>query len=298
MENDQLNKALITVAARFDLFNYPLTDFEIWQFLPIKTSYETVKNNLSVANLSSADGLFFLRDRQEIINVRQTRYREADKKIKIIQHRLKFISWLPGIKLICLANVIGPNNIKPETDIDLFIITKSNRVWLVKLLATIILKILALRPTEKSVKNKLCLSFLVDETALDLSNCRQGNDDWYFTYWLAGLMPLFGSKETYLALIKANGWLNNELPNWQSSAAVPLKRFKEKASNNKSSAFGNFLEKLSHKIHLILMNSALRQTNNQTNGVIINDHILKLHTTDRREYFFAAANEKINKLLI
>jgi len=292
-----LNQAILETVARFDLFDYPLTDFEIWQFLSSKASYQTIKDNLSVANLSSADGLFFLHGRQEIANIRQTRYREADKKIKTTKQLLKFIAWLPGIKLICLANIIGPNNIKPETDIDLFVITKTNRVWLIKFLATSILKVFALRPTDKKFKNKLCLSFLTDLTALDLSICRRGDDDWYFSYWLAGLLPLIGSEETYNDLIKANAWLKDQLPNWRTACSVPLKRFTKKESTNKLSNLGNSLEKLSKKLHETFMGALLRQSKNQTNGVIINDHLLKLHTTDRREYFFNLAQEKINKLL-
>jgi hypothetical protein len=289
---------IITVIARFDLFDYPLTDFEIWQFLAHKASYQEVVAGLAVANLSSADGFFFLNGRQDIIKIRQTRYRDAGKKIKVIKRRLNFISWLPGIKLITLANIIGANNIKLETDIDLFIITKTNRLWLVKLLATIILKIFALRPNKKTQKNKLCLSFLVDESALDLAECRQGEEDWYFSYWLAGLMPLVGSKNTYENLIKSNQWLKQALPNWQMACATPLIGFMENNSSPKLYHGGDKLEKLSHRLHQILMGKNLRHSQNTSRGVIITKHLLKLHTVDRREHFFQAAQEKINKLLI
>lgn len=298
MENEELKKAILTVVARFDLFDYPLNDFEVWQFLPLKASYQAVKANISVANLNLNDGLLFLNHRQNIINLRHTRYREANHKINIIKQRLNFISWLPGIKLICLANVIGANNLKPNADIDLFIITKANRVWLVKLLATIILKIFALRPTDNKVKNKLCLSFLVDETALDLSICRQNNEDWYFNYWLAGLMPLWGSQSTYEELMKANSWLTEQLPNWRLSCSAPLKRFTPKEANTKLSKLGNYLESFSKKLHQKLMNQALWQNKNNNSGVIINDHLLKLHTIDRREYFFLQAQEKISQLTL
>lgn len=291
-----LNRAILETVARFDIFNFPLTSLEIWQWLDLKVSFEEIIKNLDKSLLEKKQGFYFLPGREEIIITRQERYREAEKKIKIAQKRLKLISWLPNIKFIALANIIGPHNLKEETDLDLFIVTKTNRLWLVKFLATIILKLTNLRPTERNSKNKLCLSFLVDESALNLANCRLDNNDWYFTYWLTGLRPLYGDLEIFKKLLIANSWLEKALPNWQLNPYQPINNFYKKITNNKTFKAKNLLEIISHKLHQLLMAKDLKNLQNKNTAVIITDHVLKLHTLDRRPDFFKLAKEKLTNL--
>jgi hypothetical protein len=227
-----LSQAIIKTVAYFDIFDYPLSTFEIWQYVPVAASLheiiETIETN--TLPLETKDGFVFLPGRGELISIRRQRYLEADRKIVTAKRRLRLIRWLPGIQLICLANIIGSHNLRARSDTDLFIITKTNRLWFVKVSATIILKIFGLRPTAKKNKDQLCLSFLVDDSALDVSLC-QVEDDFYFTYWLSGLLPLYGSSEIFNALIAANSWLKNKLPNWQIPNNQPRYYFQEKFSN-------------------------------------------------------------------
>lgn len=295
METTRLKQAIQTLIARFDIFDYPLTDFEIWQFLSEKCSYSEVREILKdPAPLESAQGFYFLPGRSAIIAIRQHRYRDAKKKVAVARRRLGLISWLPWIRLIALANSIGAHNLKAEADIDLFVITKKNRVWLVKFIATIILALSGQRPSKRKTADTLCLSFLTDESALDLSVCRLNEEDWYFSYWLAGLVPLFGSADAYEKLLAANAWLYQALPNWKIACPVPQKRFTISQRSINSLSIWNFFERLSKKIHLILLSSQLK--NGSGTSIIINDHMLKLHSLDRRAYFITAAQERLARL--
>jgi len=295
MEAGNLAQAIKTVVARFDIFDYPLTDFEIWQFASEPCSYFEIRNMLkNPAPLERADGFYFLPGRGEIIETRQRRYRDAKKKIALARRRLRLISWLPWIRLIALANSIGAHNLKAEADIDLFVITKKNRVWLVKFIATIILALTGQRPSRRKTADTLCLSFLSDESALDLSLCRLNNNDWYFSYWLAGLVPLFGASDAYEKLLAANAWLDQKIPNWKIACPVPQKRFTISNRSIESLSFWNLFEKISKKIHLILLSPQLKKA--AGTSIIINDHMLKLHSLDRRAYFIKAAEERLATL--
>lgn len=281
-----LSQAIIKTVAYFDIFDYPLSTFEIWQYLSEKASLNEVIENIETNSLplETKDGFVFLPGRAGLITVRRQRYLEADKKIKKAKHRLTLIQWLPGVQLICLANIIGSHNLRASSDTDLFIITKTNRLWLVKFCATIILKIFGLRPTATKNKDQLCLSFLIDDSALDLSLCQVEND-YYFTYWLAGLLPLYGNSKIFEKLIEANSWLENKLPNWQTPNSQPRYYFQEQSKNNATIEIFNILERFSKKIQKHIMSPNLRKLANHSKQVIINDHMLKLHTIDRREYF-------------
>lgn len=294
---NELLEAVVTTVARFDIFNYPLTDFEIWQYMPLRCSFEEVRVCLNKQTiLEHTKSFYYLPSRQEIVTTRQTRYRDADRKIKKARRLITLITWIPWIRFVALANVIGAHNLKKAADLDLFIVTKKNRLWISKFLASAILAVLRLRPTASASQDRLCLSFLIDETALDLSNCLYNKNDWYFAYWLAGLLPLFGSRFIYEKLFTANQWIQNMLPNWQTANTLFHKRFTERKRSTELNMF-NFLEKLSRFIHNKVMSPVLKEQQNRGTGVMIGDHILKLHTVDRRPIFFQMAEEKIKQII-
>jgi hypothetical protein len=292
-----LSQSILNTVAFFDIFDYPLSAFEIWQYISEPTSLQTVIKTLETlpSGLENHAGFYFLSGRAQIIHIRRERYLEANKKIKKARRRLALISWLPGIELISLANIIGSHNLRKSSDTDLFIITKPHRLWLVKFSATIILKIFGLRPTPQKNTDQLCLSFLTDTTALDLSVC-QTNNDLYFTYWFTGLLPLYGNPDSYNQLMAANPWLKTRLPNWQSQNSQPRYYFKTQLSNHPPYAFFNSLEKLTKKIQERVMSPSLKNLANQSTQVIINDHMLKLHTIDRREHFMTEYNKRLSQI--
>ncbi len=294
MQEQNLRTAIITVLNRFDLFDFPLTDFEIWQFLPVKASFAEVRNALQESKtIENKFGFYFLKNRSEIVEIRQERYRDSAEKIKIAQSRIRLFSWLPWIRLISLANIIGPNNIKPGSDLDLFIITKKNRAWMVKGLASFIFAVLNLRPTKRKSKNTICLSYVVDESALDLSNGLHNENDWYFSYWFIGLMPLYGSTQMYSKLCEANPWLYKMLPNWNLANSAPRKRFISKKISANTFSFWNLFENMAHAFHMFVLARALREQANIGSSVIINNHVLKLHPGDRRDKLFKLEYERL-----
>ncbi len=293
----KLQDAIKTTIARFDIFDFPLTDFEIWQFLNITAEYTEVKKSLNaISSIETSDGFFFIPGRKEIVTIRQNRYRDAYKKIRTAKRLISLFSWLPFIRSIMLANIIGPNNIKAQSDIDLFIVTKKDRVWMVKGLASFIFAVLDLRPTKQKSKNTICLSYLVDESALDLSNGRYNNNDWYFAYWLIGLMPLYGASRIYNDVLWANAWVTQMLPNWRLANSEPLKRFVSNNNSKNTFSFWNIFEKMAHSFHMLVLARVLRERANKDSSVIINDHVLKLHPSDRRDKLFILEHERLQTL--
>ncbi len=293
-----LETAILKTVAYFDIFDYPLTTFEIWQYLEQKTTLSEVITILqnSTLPLEKKFGFFFLPGRIELVAIRQERYRISDKKIKKLKRRLYLIQWLPGIELICLANNIGTHNLRRQSDNDLFIITRQGRLWTTKLWATLILALTHLRPTTKHNTDRLCLSFLIDDSALDLSSCRLETDA-YFTYWLAGLVPLYGNQNLYKKLLNTNQWFSDALPNWSLVNNQPSYRFHKKITTSlPPKILKNFFETAAKYFHGKLMAKDLQTLANKNKQVIITDHILKLHTFDRRTYFQTEYDKRLTNL--
>ncbi len=282
---ENLQKAIDDPIAFFDLFNFPLTALEVWKYLPIKKDFFEV-NNFLLDNYQSYQGFYFFKDHKENINIRKNRYNYTDVKFKKAMRITKIFRFIPWIKGIAIGNIIGAHNLKKEGDIDFFIITSRGRIWLTRFICVMIIKLLRMRPHENKIKDKICLSFFVSQDNLDLRYFMiPGGKDFYFIYWLAGLVPIYGDENFWVKFYQANNWISAYLPNWQA----PLYSYRRKISLIKSikifEKYGRILEKLFKKIQLKILSRELRNLMNKDTRVVINDRSLKMHFHDRREYY-------------
>ncbi|MFH0840860.1 MAG: hypothetical protein V1865_02685 [bacterium] len=301
----ELEKEIIKIIIYFDMFDYPLSALEIWQYLPKKYSFQElclVINQLE--KISCHQGLYFLNGRKEIIDIKKTRYNLAEKKFKRALMVSKFFRWLPWIQMIAVVNLIGAHNAKKEGDIDLLIITAPKKIWLTRLFSVGLLKIFGLRPTPHQVQDKICLSFFITADNLSfeplLLNQSLSNRDRYFTYWLANLYPIYNKNNTYQELIKENTWLRNYLPNWRPKTTSEQRGVLEIENNlyNKiSDILLSSFNGLAKKLQMIVMAKELKTIMNQGTEVVINDQILKLHTADARQKYYEQYLEKLNLIL-
>mgnify|MGYP006281599745 CR=1 FL=1 len=291
-KNTQLKKAIIKLVAFFDLFDYPLTSGEVWRYLELSADYEKVKKALQSLDekmLQSGQGFYFLKDREEIVEIRQRRFNYARSKIKRARRIARVFRCFPGVEMVAVSNIIGEYNLKKESDIDLLIITEKGKLWSVRFFTVLLTKLLGLRPKPGKEKDKICLSFFLTPACLNLDYLRLRKDI-YFTYWMAGLEPVFNRNHAYENFIQANSWLPEELPNWKIKKENWLRK-----KNKFISFFLNLFawESLWKKIQLSFMNPELKEKMNQDTCVVVSDSILKLHSRDRREYY---REEFINKL--
>jgi hypothetical protein len=165
-------------------------------------------------------------------------------------------------------------------------VTKAKRIWITRLIATGTMKLLNLRPKPHKKQDTVCLSFYVTTDSLDLSCSRLGEDDIYFRYWLANLQIIFDRKNIYSQLIEANNWLRQELPNWSKKTMNwphKLDSFEYKSYNIVMGLLFGWLEGASRIFEKAIMPGELKENMNKNTNCLINDNMLKLYTTDRRE---------------
>jgi len=280
-----------------DLFDYPVTAYEVWRYLDKKavltqiiyTLDELVRKNI----LNKKNGFYYLFGRDSIIDIRQRRYNYSCAKIKKARLFIKLFSFLPFIKLIAVANSIGAHNLRKGSDIDFFIITAANRIWLSRFISAGIAKVLRLRPTVQNKKDKICLSFYITESALNLKNLELPSGDPYFYFWLRDLRPIYNKKNTWVNFLQANSLLlgsnANRLENFEQDHSLSM--------NVKSTGYqlGKILEKIVKKIQLKIMAKSLRLSINNSDGVVVSDDILKLYLVDNRRQLASKFNLKINE---
>lgn len=287
-----VGRAILRTVAYFDLFSVPLSTLEVQRFLQEKTDLDTVVRELSNASLhdrlATRDGFWFLRGREEIVAERLRRARIAERKFARARAVSRLIAGIKGVQLIAVANTLAYSASRDESDIDLFIVTKPGALWRVRAVAVGALDIFGLRPSDGKERDALCLSFFVSEDALDLHPIAFSEDP-YLAYWVASLVPIYDAGGVYGAFMKANEWIREMLPNaW--SREVTLRTVRPLVPI--PTLPGTFARKYQWRRFPPL----IRDMMNRDSRVVVNDHMLKFHTNDRREEFRDRWQEKCRQL--
>jgi len=295
---ESIARAVLGSIIFLDLFDYPLTTYEVWYYLDKKFTLTDVVSVLDYLTLEKKldkkNGFYFLPGREVIIDIRQRRFNYACSKIKKAKAFTKLFSFFPFIKLVAVANFIGAYNLRQGSDIDFFIITSPNRIWLSRLVSAGLAKILKLRPTGQQKKDKICLSFYVSESSLNLKKLELENGDPYFYYWLRGLRPIHNKKNTWFNFLQANNLVLDKI--FKESNEAEQKNSLLINIKSKCNQLGMFLEKIAKKIQLKIMAEPLRLAMNNSDGVVVSDQILKLYLIDNRREFVKKFNLKINEV--
>ena len=130
---------IIDTVCFFDIFDYPLTITELYNFFYTNGmegesfTFDDVKEVLATSDslkkvIKQTQAFYHLAGRSEIVNKREERYQNSISKYKIALKAVKYLKHLPFIKFIGLCNNLSINNAEADSDIDFFIITKSKRL--------------------------------------------------------------------------------------------------------------------------------------------------------------------------
>lgn len=201
--------AIIHTIAYSDLFDFPMTLPELHRYLFYhEITMEELERILNTDNhllniINQQDGFYCLRGREYLITLRKKRMRAAQRLWNVARNYLRVISRLPFIKFIGITGSLAVNNVRnDEDDIDLFIITEKNRLWLVHGLLRISTIIL-----ERNVGVKLCHNYMITEENLSFEN-----HSLYTARELAQMVPVCG-RWYHQQLVKQNRWIFHILPN-------------------------------------------------------------------------------------
>jgi len=116
---------------------------------------------------------------------------------------LGFIKWIPWLKMVWIWNSISMNCASENSDIDLFIVTSPNTMWLNRILITFIFQIFWVRKTATKHAWRLCLSFFATTDWLNFKNWKI-KDDIYLYFWIIYFKPILDFDNTYTYFIKQN----------------------------------------------------------------------------------------------
>lgn len=224
---NNIEEAILRTLAYSDVFDFPLTKHELWKYLISDKKIEKNKFEKALVGLInfetfdifnarkqvvSQDGLFCLAGKESNIAKRKRNKREVQKKITIAEKAAYYLSFIPTIQYIGISGGLALGNVMREDDIDFFIITKKNTVFLSRFWVLILLELLNLRRKRGQVvaPDKICANFFVDENHLSWPVSKQ---DLYVAHEIIQMRTLFVKDGIYEKFMGSNNWVNKFFPN-------------------------------------------------------------------------------------
>ncbi|MHA4843582.1 nucleotidyltransferase domain-containing protein [Flavitalea antarctica] len=241
-----VKKEILATLSYFDLFSYPLTPIEIVKFLSIDCSVQEIA--LPLLELEQEGSIFKLDDFYALHNNPALATRRKNGNIKARQQLVtadkiaSFLAGFPFVSGVAVSGSLSKNFADENSDIDFFIITKSNRLWLARTFMHLFKKLTFL----VGKQHYFCMNYYIDHEMLRIKE-----QNVYTAIEVATLMPLRGI-ETFGLFFQHNKWVSQYLPNHnmhityvKANKDSLVKKFIEFFFNN---AAGNYLDTLLMKI--------------------------------------------------
>jgi hypothetical protein len=190
----------------FDIFNYPLTAEEVTRYSPAIVNFpadQFLENLVSRKILFRFENFYSLHDDPQIALRRVKGNALAEKKMKTAKMFSYLVSLFPFVKAVMLSGSISKGYMDENSDIDYFIVTQANRLWVVRAMLAVYRRIFLFN----SHKN-LCTNYFIDNHNLEI-----GEKNIFTAVELRTTKPMFG-RSTIENFHAANAWAFSFLPNF------------------------------------------------------------------------------------
>ena len=209
-----LDAAILRTVLYADVFDFPLTVEELHFYLVFDrpTSAVEVRHALDTSPALTAvllyDGQYVMLAARAGLAARRAACEQASRRLWPLAARYgRWLARLPFVRMVAVTGALAVRNAaSPQDDLDYFLLTEPNRVWLARAFAVLLVRLARLRGV------KLCPNYVAASSALKQDRC-----DLFTAHEVAQMVPLYGL-ELYWALRAANPWVAAHLPN----AGVPL----------------------------------------------------------------------------
>ncbi|MDD5731367.1 MAG: hypothetical protein PHU42_00505 [Patescibacteria group bacterium] len=307
MKIKNLEESILFTISYFDVFEYPLTSFEIWRYLfnfnaELEEVILKMDELIRHGKIEMKNGFYFLPERSDLVEKRQDKYDISEKFWDRAVLAAKILSYLPFIKMISVVNSLAFFNCDKNSDIDFFIITEKNKIWTARALSSILLHILGLRRHGRKVAKRICLSFYISEEKMNLKYIANDSLGFFVAYWIGQCTPIVNVGKTYQTYRSQNSWIYQYLPNVGGNITNYYINFRKPllADFTKkvlaSILQSDFFERTARSIQIKKIEKS-QEKRGSPNSVIFNDLMLKFHPVDLRIEYKKKLVEKLKKVL-
>lgn len=168
MNTENHKQCIISTLAYYDLFNYPLTLAEINRFCHYISfnkvvTQQTIDELIHEGVVFKTDSFYSLRDDRTLQNKRTNGNKLAEKRWKIARPIARFISFFPYVRGVWVSGSLSKNYMEKSSDIDFFIVTEPDKLWVCRSLLILFKKIMLLNSHKY-----FCVNYFIDSQSLQI----------------------------------------------------------------------------------------------------------------------------------
>lgn len=229
-----LQTSILLTVLYADIFGHALNAKELYHYLIISSpsNYSEYEENLDALKrefLSSNNGFITWKGREHL----------ADKRLKLATTQQTYWKWarfygrclrhIPYLRMVAVSGSLSIQNAHINNeDIDLFCITETNRLWIVRIYLAMLRILSNIAPVH------ICANYILARNSLIIPD-----QNLFTAFEIAKVKPLWG-RTTFLSFLNANAWVKRYLPNIQISELTSF------LTDAQPSLLNNFGEKILH----------------------------------------------------
>jgi hypothetical protein len=237
---EKLESSVLKILAYFSVFDFPLSTGEIRRFLPPGSNddclEETLQQMIVDGLVYQLDKYYSLQNNHNLVRRKESGYTRAQELLPKAMKIGRFLCRFPYVRGIGISGSLSKMYAHEKADIDFFIITKANRLWVSRTIMHLFKKLTFLTGKQ----HYYCMNYFLDEKSLPLRD-----QNVYTAIETLTLIPVCG--EGIGDFFLANGWVSEWFAGYplmikaqqKTASRSWIKRAVEWMLNNK---FGNRLD--------------------------------------------------------
>lgn len=288
-----VEQSILSTLIYADIFDYPLTRSQLWRFLAsdkkIKRSDFERKLLSLYRRVKTKQRFYFLAGREHIVSLRIDHKKHSNRKGFLAKEIARIIFRIPTVQLIGVSGALAMANCGEKDDIDFFVITKKNSLWVTRFFVLFLLQILGKRRKrgDTTAPDMACVNMFMDESLLTIPKEKQ---NLYGAHEVVQMNPLHHRSNIYEKFIRTNNWIVDFLPN-----AFTSKIFRNKEVE-KQTVFHFLLSLLLRILNFLAKYPQLWSINRNRTREKISDGILMFHPVDYGEKVLMEYNKRIKNV--
>lgn len=173
-----LTSVITNTIRYFDLFDQPLTAVQLWQLQVGAAGAHSLGEVRQAAEaavdsgaLATKFGYYFLPRRQSLVRTWLRRHALAQEKWKLTRRIARWLQYVPFVRMIAMSGSLAAGNTRPTSDLDLFVVVATGRIWLARFGLLVVTELLGRRRRhwDRVAPDKICLNHYVTDKSLAVS---------------------------------------------------------------------------------------------------------------------------------
>lgn len=220
--------SILKVLAYFDLFSYPVSPEEIRFFLdqelPQAELQPWLDRLVTEKVIFRLQSFYSLQDNPLLAARRLKGNHHAGELLRIAEKGSRILFQFPFVTGIGISGSLSKHYAAPDADIDYFIITRANRLWIARTFMHLFKKLTFLTGRQ----HWYCMNYYIDEEALEIEEkniftatelitllpaCGNGSLTRFFDAndWVQGWLPQYRNRTRTAPVQTPAGWLKRNL---------------------------------------------------------------------------------------